>query len=88
MLGVAHYRASNWQSAVDALRKSMDIRNSGDGFVFLYLAMAQWQLGEKGEARRRYDRVVDWINMNNPKSDSLTRLRNEAAERLGVNEKK
>jgi tetratricopeptide (TPR) repeat protein len=31
MLGVAHYRASNWQSAVDALRKSMDIRNGGDG---------------------------------------------------------
>jgi hypothetical protein len=60
--------------------------------------MAQWPLGDKGEARRGYDRVVDWMNENDPASNgrneeaklfkSLTRLRSEAAELLGVTEKR
>jgi tetratricopeptide (TPR) repeat protein len=97
-LGVAHYRASNWKSAVDALHKSMELRKGGDAFGWLYLAMAQWQLGNKDEARRRYERVVGWMNKNDPASNgrtgeaklfkSLIRLRSEAAELLGVNEKK
>jgi Flp pilus assembly protein TadD len=94
-LGVAHYRASNWKSAVDALHRSMELRKGGDAFGWLYLAMAHWQLGNKDEARRRYDRVVDWMDKNDPASNgrngeaklfkSLTRLRSEAAELLGVN---
>jgi tetratricopeptide (TPR) repeat protein len=97
-LGVAHYRASNWKSAIEALDTSMELRKGGDAFGHLYLAMAHWQLGNKDEARRRYDRVAGWMNKNDPASTgrdgeaklfkSLTRLRSEAAELLGVNEKK
>jgi len=87
-LGVAHYRASNWQSAVDALNKSMELRKGGDAFGWLYLAMAHWQLGEKDKARRRYDHVVDWMTKTKPANEDLTRLRNEAAELLGVSKEK
>jgi len=85
-LGVAHYRASNWQSAVDAL--SMELRKRADAFGWLYLAMAHWQLGEKDKARRRYDHVVDWMTKTKPANEDLTRLRNEAAELLGVSKEK
>jgi len=87
-LGVAHYRASNWQFAVDALVKSMEIRNGGDSFGWLYLAMAHWQLGEKDKARQRYDQGVNWMTENKPANEDLTRLRNEAAELLGVSKEK
>ena len=97
-LGVAHYRASNWQSAVDALHRSMELRKGGDAFGWLYLAMAHWQLGNKDEAWGRYDRVARWMNKYDPASNgrneeakmfqSLTRLRSEAAELLGVPEEK
>ena len=39
-LGAAHYRASNWKAAVDALNKSMDLRQGGDSIDWLFLAMA------------------------------------------------
>jgi predicted Zn-dependent protease len=86
-LGVAHFRASNWQASVAALHRAMELRKGGDSFDFLFLAMAQWQLGNKDEARQRYDRVVAWMSKNDPKNESLTRLRSEAAELLGVTEK-
>jgi tetratricopeptide (TPR) repeat protein len=85
-LGMAHYRASNWKSAIDAL--SVELRKRADAFGWLYLAMAHWQLGEKDTARRRYDHVVHWMTETKPANEDLTRLRNEAAELLGVTEKK
>ncbi len=97
-LGVAHYRASNWKLAIDALEQSMEVRKGGDAFGWLYLAMANWQLGNKEEARRRYDRVVRWMNKFDPTRSKregeekvfkrLLLLRSEAAELLGVTEKK
>jgi tetratricopeptide (TPR) repeat protein len=85
-LGMAHYRASNWKSAIDAL--SVELRKRADAFGWLYLAMAHWQLGEKDKARRRYDHVVDWMTKTKPANEDLTRLRNEAAELLGVSKEK
>jgi len=88
LLGAAHYRSSNWQSAVDALSKAMEIHKDGDAFDWLYLGMAHWQLGNKTEARRRYDGIANWMDKHDQKNDSLNRLRAEAAELLGVNENK
>jgi tetratricopeptide (TPR) repeat protein len=85
-LGMAHYRASNWKSAIDAL--SVELRKRADAFGWLYLAMAHWQLGEKDKARQRYDHVVDWMTKTKPANEDLTRLRNEAAELLGVSKEK
>jgi serine/threonine protein kinase/tetratricopeptide (TPR) repeat protein len=60
MLGVAHYRNGEWESAVEALTKSVQLSNGGDSRDFFLLAMAQWQLGKKERARAWYDKGVAW----------------------------
>src|SRR5262249_31312736 len=39
-LGVAHYRAGDGKAAVEALKKSTELREGGDGFGWFILAMA------------------------------------------------
>ena len=87
-LGVAHYRAGDWKAAIAALEKSMELRKGGDSFDWFFLAMAHWQLGEKDKAREWYDRAVQWMDKNQPKNEELRRFRAEAAELLGLKEKK
>ena len=50
--------------------------------------MARWKLGEKDKAREGYDRAVQGMDRHQPKNEELLRFRAEAAELLGVNEKK
>jgi tetratricopeptide (TPR) repeat protein len=85
-LGVAHYRAGNWNDAVEWLKKSMDVRKGGDSFDWFFLVMTHWQLGNKDEARKWYDQAIDWMDKNAPTNEELKRFRAEAAELLGVNE--
>jgi eukaryotic-like serine/threonine-protein kinase len=47
-LGVARYRAGEWQSAIDAIKKSTELRSGGDSFDWFCLAMAHWQLAKTG----------------------------------------
>ena len=86
-LGVAHYRDGDWKAAIEALAKSMELRQGGDIFDWLFLAMAHWQLGEKEEARKWFDQAVDWMEQNKQQDDDAKRFREEAAELLGVKEK-
>ncbi len=89
-LGVAHYRASHWSDAITALEKSVDIRETvagktGDfGFDWIFLAMAHWQLDHKQEARRWYEKAVEWMEKNNPDNEELIRFRQEAEDLLNV----
>jgi tetratricopeptide (TPR) repeat protein len=89
-LGVAHYRAGAWRAAVVALEKVIEIPPSkgGDSNDWFFLAMAHWQLGDKAEARRWYDKAVPWMEKNMPQDDEvhdeLRRFRAEAADLLGV----
>ncbi len=86
-LGVAHYRAGHWKEAIEALDKSIELGSSDqDSFDFFFLAMAHWQLGNKGEACQWYDRAVEWMEQNQPGNGELARFRAEAAELLGVSE--
>jgi tetratricopeptide (TPR) repeat protein len=112
-LGVAQYRKGEWKAAIEALTKSivlrnggdglsgggittppldltrsMVLRNGGDGFNWFFLAMAHWQLGDKPQARSRYDKAVAWMEKYQPKDEELIRFRAEAAALMGVNEKK
>jgi uncharacterized protein HemY len=56
-LGMAQYRAGQWQKAVTALEKAMALGKGGNSSDWLFLAMAHWQLGEKEAARRWYDKA-------------------------------
>ena len=60
----------------------------GGSNEWFFLAMARWQLGEKDLARRAYDRAVQWMEKYHPKNEGLHRLRAEAAEVLGIEQKK
>ena len=83
-LGVAHYRSGDWQAALAALEKSMELRKGDDRLDWFFLAMVQWQLGNKDQARKRFDQAVEWMDKNQPTNVELRRFRAEAAERLDV----
>jgi Flp pilus assembly protein TadD len=76
-LGVAHYRAGDWQAAIDALNQSCQLRQGGDVFDWFFLAMAYQKLGKPDEARKRYDQAVGWMVKN---SQTLAKVRQEADE--------
>jgi tetratricopeptide (TPR) repeat protein len=86
-LGVAHFRAGNWQAAIEALDKSRELRQGGNSFDWFFLAMAHWQLKHNEEARRWYHQAVQWMEKNNPKDEELRRFGAEAEQLLGINQK-
>ncbi|HEV3022714.1 MAG TPA: tetratricopeptide repeat protein, partial [Pirellulales bacterium] len=81
-LGVAQYRAGNWQAAVEALDQSVKLRAGGDAFDWLFLAMSHQRLGNQDEARKWYDQAVEWTEKQTAPNDELVRFRREAAEVL------
>jgi tetratricopeptide (TPR) repeat protein len=81
-LGVAHVRAGSWKDAIAALENSMAMRKGGDSFDWFFLAMAHWQMDQKDEAHKWYDRAVLWMDKNKPQDAELRRFRAEAAELL------
>ena len=90
-LVAAHYRAGAWRPAIDALEKSMVLRQGGDAFDWFFLALAHHKLGHADEAKKWYDRAVDWMEKNRSISAKtprhaaeLRRFRDEAEEVLGV----
>jgi tetratricopeptide (TPR) repeat protein/serine/threonine protein kinase len=93
-LGAAHYRAGDWQAAVAALEKSVELRRGGNGYDLFFLAMARWQLGDRADARRWYDRAVRWLEQHRDAvakdaqaAEELRRFRAEAVELLQVRAK-
>ncbi len=44
----------------------MDLRQGGDAFDWLLLAMARWQLGQKEQAIQRYAQAQEAINIGKP----------------------
>jgi Flp pilus assembly protein TadD len=84
-LGVANYRAEDWSAAVRALKKSNELlRGNGLSSNAFFLSMAEWQLGNKDEARKWYDQAVQWMEKNEPQNEELRRFRAEAAEMLKI----
>jgi tetratricopeptide (TPR) repeat protein len=86
-LGVALYRADDYAAAIEALERSMKRRDGGDSCDSIFLAMAQWNLGNSDEARQWYDKASAWMEKNKPTED-LLRFRAEAAELLNIETKK
>ena len=80
-------QARDWKAAIEASNKSSELRNGGDSFDWFFLAMANWQLGKKAEARKWYDEAVQWMDKNQPKDEELRRFRSEAEALLGMKKK-
>jgi hypothetical protein len=70
------------------LNKSMKLRRGGDSFDWFFLAMAHGQLGDHDEAAKWHGRAVEWMDQHRPGDAELRRFRAEAAQSLGVQEKK
>jgi tetratricopeptide (TPR) repeat protein len=85
-LGIAYYRAGDWQAAIRALEKSMTLQHGDNVGAWLVLGMAHWQLGHKDEAHRWYHQALSWMDKNKPRDETLNCLRAEAAKVLGIHE--
>ena len=77
-MGVAFYRAGNWQKAREALNRSMKLNSGGDANDWFFLAMTCWKLGEETEARMWYTRANDWMLEHRPNDQELQRFQKEA----------
>jgi tetratricopeptide (TPR) repeat protein len=86
-LGIARYRARDYQQAISDLKKSVALGKGGSSLDFFFLAMAHWQLGDKDQARKLYDQALAWVDTNQPQNWEIRRFRAEAGELLGVKEK-
>jgi tetratricopeptide (TPR) repeat protein len=77
-LGMAQYRAGDWQASIEAIETSMGRNSGGDAWDWLILAMAYVRSGERERARPWYGRAVGWIGRNRPRDADLLRLLAEA----------
>jgi tetratricopeptide (TPR) repeat protein len=82
-LGVAEYRAGQWQSAIASLIKSSELKKGNETIDLLFLAMAHWRLGHRDEGRQWYDKAVAWMDEHETENDAIVQFRAEANELLG-----
>jgi superkiller protein 3 len=83
VLGWAQYRAGDGKASIEALAKSIALPTSPPGGAarqWFLLAMAHWQLEDKDEARRWYDKAMQWMDQQKVPNEELGRLRVEASE--------
>jgi TolA-binding protein len=90
-LGLAHYRAGDWPAALTAFRKAEQVQGRGSSTPerpFL-LAVVHWRMNNKDQARKEYDRGVQWMSDNEAwlaknatNRVELSRFRAEAADLL------
>jgi tetratricopeptide (TPR) repeat protein len=62
-LGVALYRTNNWTEAIETLQKTIEL-GSDNAHNWLFLAMSNWQLDNKPEARTWYEKSTIWRETN------------------------
>jgi serine/threonine protein kinase/tetratricopeptide (TPR) repeat protein len=89
ILGIARYRAGEWQAAIEALNKSVTFQAGGPSWGgpswdAFYLAMAHRQLGHDQRAREWYQQACNEMVTSPFGKRKLLRLRAEAAALLGM----
>ncbi len=83
-MGIAQYYSGNWRESLAWLEKSSRLSSGGDSFDWFFQAMAHYQLGDKDEAGKWYDKSVEWMEKNQPSDEDLVRFRAEAEQLLGI----
>jgi serine/threonine-protein kinase len=86
VLGVARYRAGDWDGAVEALNKSVELQHSQNTYDCFFLAMAHWQRGGKSEAQLWYAKVARWMDGNQDGKVARWKNHNQDAERQDIDE--
>jgi serine/threonine protein kinase len=85
VLGLALYRAGDYPGALGALEQSVKLQEGGDSFNAFLLALVHGKLGNPQEARKWYDRGLEWHGDKNRVSHGiLLSYREEAAALLGI----
>jgi tetratricopeptide (TPR) repeat protein/predicted Ser/Thr protein kinase len=82
--GIAEYRLGGLAAAKTSLMKAMELDKGGNAFEWYFLAMVEWRLGDKEQARKWYDQAVAWSEKHRPRHGELVRFRAEAAGLLGI----
>jgi serine/threonine-protein kinase len=82
-LGVARYRAGDFDGAIEALEASMEHRDGGDPNDWLFLCMAEHARGRTESAREWFERSLEWRATHGEPSQDLQRWMSEARELLG-----
>ena len=62
----------------------MDTEPANEPFRLFPLALVQWQLGRRDDARATYDRAVAQMDEISPRFPVFVLLRDEAAQALGI----
>jgi hypothetical protein len=82
-LGLAEYRSGHWAESLVASERSMKLPHGGIACDWFLQAMAHWQKGDKGEARKWLDKAVAWSKGKEPTNVELRQFWAEAAELMG-----
>jgi tetratricopeptide (TPR) repeat protein len=77
-LGIACYRAGDFQSAIEWLDQAIKLRGAGTAYDWFFLAMAHEQLHQDGEAKSAYESALDWVSKQAEGDDQLVEFRREA----------
>ena len=94
-LGMALYRRGHFEKALAALGQAsktfpnfedIDTEAANEPLRLFPLAMTQWQLGRRDEARATYDRAAAEMDEISPRFPVFVLLRDEAARTLGVDQ--
>lgn len=83
-LGVAYFRLGDWDDALSALYRSMELHDEGDSWDWFFLAMIHERLGHKERAREWFDKAVHFSRRYYPDDEELYRFEVEASEALGL----
>ncbi len=82
-LGVAAFRTRDWQTAHDALERSIEL-TGGTAHDWFFLAMTRWIQGDRSEARRSFDQAIAAIKPEQKDDPELRRFHKEAAALLCI----
>ena len=82
-LSVAAYRAGDWETSLDARQEKLQ-RHPIATDDRLFLAMIHWHLGDHAAARQSYNEAITEIANGKTASESLSSLRQEAEQLLGL----
>jgi len=77
-LGAACYRVGDSAGAITALERSMVLGNGGTAFDYVYLSLAQSQIGHQAEAALWLARTAEWIEHHGSDQPELSRLVEQA----------